>query len=82
MGEVGIAEQAGALGAKPHHLGDDRLVVGRAAIVAARNEGAIDLFAQVAPLGELQERLGARTRQRHDVAVEPALLRVGFIARA
>jgi hypothetical protein len=78
MGEVGKAEQAGALGAQPHHLGDDRLVVGRAAIVAALGEGAKDLFAQIAPVGELQERLDARTRQRDDVAVEAALLRLGF----
>ena len=78
MGEVGIAEQLGALGAQPHHLGDDRLVVGRAAIVAARDEGAEDLFAQVAALGELQERLDAGARQRDDIAGEAALLRLGF----
>ena len=29
-GKVGVAQQAGALGAQPHRLGDDRLVVGRA----------------------------------------------------
>ena len=78
MGEVGIAEQPGALGAQPHHLGDDRLVVGLAAIVAARDERAINLFAQVAALREFQERLGARTRQRHDIAVQAAFLRIGF----
>ena len=78
MGEVGVAKQAGALGAQPHHLGDDRLVVGLAAIVAARDEGAVHLFAQVAALREFQERLGARTRQRHDVTAKLAFLRLGF----
>ena len=62
MDEIGIAKEAGALGAQPHHLGDDGVVVGRAAVVAAANEGAVDLFAQVAALGELQEWLGARSR--------------------
>ena len=78
MGEIGKSEQFCALGAQPHHLGDDRLVVGRAAIVAAHGEGAEDLFAQVAALGELQERLDAGARQRDHVAVELALLRFGF----
>ena len=78
MGEIGKAEQPGALGAQPHHLGDDRLVVGRAAIVAARDEGAKDFFAQVAAVGELQERLDAGPRQCDRIAVEAALLRVGF----
>ena len=50
MGEIGKSEQSGALGAQPHHLGDDGLVVGRAAIVAAHDEGAEDFFAQVAAL--------------------------------
>ncbi len=75
MGEIGKSEEASTLGAQPHHLGDDRLVVGRAAIVAAHGEGAEDLFAQVAALGELQERLDAGARQRDHVAVELALLR-------
>ena len=56
MGEVGIAEKPRALGAQLHRLGDDRLVVGCPAIVAARDEGAKDFFAQVAALRELQER--------------------------
>ena len=80
MGEIGKTEQAGALGAQPHRLGDDRLVVGRAAIVAAHDEGAKDLFAQVAAVGELQERLDARTRQRDRVAVETAFRASDFIA--
>ena len=73
MGEVGEAEEAGALGAQPHHLGDDRLVVGRAAVVAAHGEGAEDFFAQIAPVGELQERLDAGARQRDHMAGELAL---------
>jgi len=78
MGEIGEAEQPGALGAQLHHLGDDRLVIRRAAIVAARGEGAENLFAQVAPLRELQERLDAGSRQRDHVAVELAFLRFGL----
>jgi hypothetical protein len=62
MGEIGEAEEARALGAQPHHLGDVRLVVRRAAVVAAHGEGAEDLFAQIAAVGELQERLGAGAR--------------------
>ena len=77
MGEVGIAEQFCALGPQLHHFGDDRLVVGGAAIVAARDKSAKHLFAQVAPLRELQERFDARPRQRDDVAVEAAFLRFG-----
>ena len=72
MGEIGKAEQARALGAQPHRLGDDRLVVGRPAIVAAHDEGAKDFFAQIAAIGELQERLDARARQRDRIAVEAA----------
>ena len=78
MGEIVIAEQAGALGAQPHHLGNDRLVVGRAAIVAAADEGAKDLLAQIAALRELQERFDAGARQRDNAAVETALLRFGL----
>ena len=63
MRERRIAEQPRALGAQCHHLGDDRLVVGRAAAVAARDPGAKDLLAQIAAGGELQERLDARARE-------------------
>ena len=74
LGEIGVAEQPRSLGAKLHHLGDDRLVVGRAVIVAAGDESAEDLFAQIAPARELEEGEGARARQRNDAAVEAALL--------
>ncbi len=59
--EVGKAQQAGALGAQPHHLGDQCLVVGRAAVVAAPGECAEDFFAEIAPVGELQEWFSAGT---------------------
>ena len=75
MGEGRIAEQPRALGPQRHHLGNDRLVVGCAAAVAARDPGAKNLFAQVAPRGELQERLDARARSGDGVlAGKPALL--------
>ena len=75
MGERRIAEQPRALGAQRHHLGNDRLVVGCAAAVAARDPGAKDLLAQIAAGGELQERLDARAREGDDVlAGEAALL--------
>ena len=69
-----VAEELRALGAQRHHLGDHRLVVGRAALVAARDPGAERLFAQVAARGELQERLDARARQRDDVLAGHAAL--------
>src|SRR5258706_4466242 len=53
--------------AQCNHLGDDRLVVGCAAVVAARDPGAKCLFAQVAPGRELEERLDARARGGDDV---------------
>ena len=55
MGEVGVAQKPRPLGAQLDRLGDDCLVVGCSAIVAARDEGAEDFFAQVAALRELQE---------------------------
>ena len=76
MGEVGIAEEPRPLGAEPHHLGDESLVVGRPAIVAAHDKAAEDLLAQVAAVGKLQERLDARPRQRDGIAVEPAVARL------
>ncbi len=73
-----IAEEPRALDAQLHHLGDDRLVVGRAAAVAARDPGAERFLPQVAARRKLQERLDARTPERDDMlALEPALLGVG-----
>ena len=75
MGEGGIAEQPRALRPQRNHLGDDRLVVGGAAAVAARDPGAKDFLPQVATGRELQERLDAGARDGDDVlAVEAALL--------
>src|SRR5258708_20183236 len=66
MRETRIAQQPRALGAQCNHLGDDRLVVGCAAVVAARDPGAKCLLAQVAPGRELEERLDARARGGDD----------------
>ena len=63
MRERLVAEQPRALGAQRHHLGDDRLVVGLAAAVAARDPGAERLLAQIAARGKLQERLDAGAPQ-------------------
>ena len=69
-----IAEQLGALDPQRNHLGDDRLVVGLVAFVAARDPGAERLLAQIAPRRELQERLDAGALQGDDVlAVHAAL---------
>src|SRR5215510_14837380 len=46
--EALIAEESRALGAQRQNLGDDRLIVGLAATVAARDPGAEDLLAQLA----------------------------------
>ncbi len=78
-----VAQQPRALGAQRHHLGDDRLVVGFAAAVAARDPGAERLLAQVAARGKLQERLDARPPERDQMlAGKPALLGVGAQRRA
>ena len=74
MRERRIAEQPRALGAQCHHFGNDLLVVGRAAAVAACDPGAKDLLAQIAPGGELQERLHARARGGDDVLAGKATL--------
>ena len=75
MREAWITEQPRALGAQRDHLGNDRLVVGCAAAIAARDPGAKRLLAQVAPGGELQERLDARARGGDEVlARKPTLL--------
>ena len=75
MREARIAEQARALVAQRGQFGDHRLVVGLAAIVAARDPGAERLLAQFAAGGELQERFDAGAAERHRVlAFQPALL--------
>src|SRR5262249_39031862 len=45
--EAPIAEQPRALGTQRQYLGDDRLVIGLAAAIAARNPGAEDFLAQL-----------------------------------
>ncbi len=62
-----VAEEPRPLRAQFHHLGDDRLVVGLAAAVAARNPGAEHLLAQVPARRELEERVGDRARGGHHV---------------
>jgi hypothetical protein len=67
IGEARIAEQARLLGAQRDHLGDQTVVVVGAA-VAARDPGGEQLLTQVAPSGELQERLDVRTSKGDGVA--------------
>ncbi len=74
MREAWVAEQARLLVAQRRQLGDDRRIVGLARL-AARDPGAEDLLAQVAPSGELQERLDAGPAQGHEVALLAPLLR-------
>ncbi len=74
MGVALVAEQFCPLGPEMHHLCGDRAVVGRAAVLAARAPGAEGGFAQIPAGGELQERLDARSRQRHGVAAGMAAL--------
>jgi hypothetical protein len=45
VGEIRIAEKPGALGPQLYGLGNDGLVVGCAAVVATRDEGAVDFLA-------------------------------------
>jgi hypothetical protein len=51
VGEGRKAQELSALGAQGHHFGDQRLVVGRPAAIAARRPGAERLLAQVAAGG-------------------------------
>ena len=78
---VGIsveAQEPRPLGAQGHDLGDQRAVVGCAAVLAAHDPGLEDFLAQVAARGELQETFARGTRQRDGVfAGSPALLRRG-----
>jgi len=57
MGIARIAEEPRALASQLQHFRDDRLVVGCTAVLAARDPRAENLFAQIALLRELQERL-------------------------
>ena len=66
--EMGIgleAEQSGALGAQPHHLGDDRTVVAFALVLAPGGPGLEGLLPQVPPGREAQEGLDQRAPERH-----------------
>ncbi len=49
VGEGVVAQQPGIFVAQPHRLGNDSIVVVCVVVVAARDEGAPDLLAQVAP---------------------------------
>ena len=80
MREAWIAEQLGALAAQPNHLADDGGVVGCAAVFAARDPGAIGLFAQIAPRRELQERLDRGAAQRDHIFPGKAAI-LGRLAR-
>ena len=80
-GEGGVAEQPRPLGAQPHGLGDDRLVVGRPAAVAAGDPGEEGLLAQVAPARRRQERLDAGACQGDRVFARVAALLSGLLRR-
>jgi hypothetical protein len=60
-----VAEESRPLGAQLQDLGDQLVVVGGAAAVAAVHEHPPDLLAQRAILGVGQEGLDARTRIQH-----------------
>ena len=83
--EVGVARaavQARLLETKAKDLGGDAAVVARAVVLAARRPRTPGGFAQVAPLGEGQERNDVRARQRDhralgDAALARRLLRRG-----
>jgi hypothetical protein len=57
VGVRGVAEQLGALGAQREDLGDDRVVVVLAAVVAAADERAPHLLAQIAAVGAVRNGL-------------------------
>jgi hypothetical protein len=81
IGEAFVAQQARAPRAQFHDAGDQRLVVVRAAIAAAACPGLEELFPQIAPAGELQERFGAGARGGDGIfRLDPALDR-GFSRR-
>jgi hypothetical protein len=65
-GEGRKTQEPGALLAQAEDLDNDGVVVVGVVVVAPRDEGLVDLLAQVAPGGALQERLDGRTRQRDD----------------
>ncbi len=70
----GVAQQRDALGAQAQDLGDDGVVVVLVAVVAAVVVGAPDLLAQVALVGEGQERIHRRARVGDRVLARPAAL--------
>ena len=65
MGVGGVAEQRGPLGAERQDLGDERLGVALVAVVAAGDEVAPDLLAQVAARRVGEERLDAGAGVEH-----------------
>ena len=70
-----IADEPRPLGAQRDRLGDDRLVVGCAAAIAADYPGLVRLFPQVAPRRGPQKRLDTGPRQRDRMLVRQASLR-------
>jgi hypothetical protein len=75
VGEIGVAVQLRLLEPKGEDLAHHRPVVVSAVVFAARHPGAPGGFAQVASVGEGQERHDVRTRQRdHRAAVGHAAL--------
>ncbi len=80
VGGVGrIAENPGALLAQLQNLDDGRVVVVAIAVVAARDEGLVHFFAQIAPRRTLEERLDGGARRGHDrLAGKPPLFGGGL----
>ena len=72
LGEAGIAQQAGALGAQGEDLGHQHPVVMLAGMAAPRDPGLVGDPAQVPAGGEGQERLDQGARQGDRVADEAA----------
>src|SRR5262245_6219334 len=68
----GKAKQPRALRTQRQDLGDELAIVGFAALGTAADPGLKGLFPEVAPRGELQERLDAGARERDGVLARQA----------
>jgi hypothetical protein len=66
VGVIAVAVQARELGAQCEHLARERTVVVLAVVLAATDPRAERLLAQIAALGEGEERHDQRARQRDD----------------
>ncbi len=62
LGEIGVAEKLCFFGTQLERFGNDGAIVGFAAVSSPRHPGLESLFAEIATLGERQERLDDRAR--------------------